>query len=319
MVLSVAQTSVRNRQSVSKAAMAGLFLPLLAVPTLHAAERPPLIPDTAPTTVAQSSISATIEIGLRALSDALEARVPKRLVDVTDRTSECWHRRIFGREIDIDCEYSGYVERVGGIPLRAENGRLTAATPLFGSLSAQGVGRLVSRIHGSAEGEMTVYASARPQLRRDWSVALDMSDGFRWTEPPVLTILGFRVDLARYVEPQIQKQLARLKDDFEAKMRDLDIRSKAASAWRQAFVTIPLLDQPSITLQTIPQSLAFSGLRVRNTMLEGSLEMIVTTQTTIGAAPPFVTPVPLPRHRLAAMSRIRVISPSSFRLVSAMI
>ena len=262
--------------------------------TAYAAEKPPFAPDPGAPAVAQSSVSATIQIGMRALDDALEARVPRRLVSINDRETECWHKRILGREIDVDCVYSGFVERVGGIPLRAEGGRLTAATPLFGSMEAQGVGRLVSRIHGSAQGQMTVFASARPQLRKDWSVSLDMSDGFRRTEPPVLTILGFRVNMTRYVEPQIRKQLARVKGDFEAKMRAIRIRGKAASAWRQAFVTMPILDQPSVTLQTIPQSVAFSGLRIRSNMLEGSIEMAVTTQTTVGAAPPFVTPTPLP-------------------------
>ncbi len=292
--MSFPETRAAGRTLFLQTASASLLLAALLLRPAQADDRPPVLPDAPPTTVAQSSISATIEIGLHAVGDALEARVPRRLVNVNDRTTECWHKRILGREINVDCVYSGYVERVGSIPLRAENGRLTAATPLLGVLSAQGVGPIVSRIHGSAQGQMTVYASARPQLRPDWSVSLDMTDGFRWTEPPVLTILGFRIDLSRYVTPQVESQLARLKGDFEARMRDLDIRAKAASAWRQAFVTMPLVDQPAVTLQTIPQSVAFSGLRIRGDMLEGSLEMKVTTETTIGAAPAFVTPTPLP-------------------------
>jgi len=260
-----------------------------------AADKPPVSPDPVVPSVAQSSISASIEIGMHALDEALESRVPRRLVSINDRTTECWHKRILGRQIDVDCVYSGYVERVGGIPLRAEGGRLTAATPLFGAMQAQGIGGpLVSRIHGSGEGQMTVFASARPQLRRDWSVALDMSEGFRWTEPPVMTVLGFRIDMTRYIEPQIKKQLSRVQADFEEKVRAIGVRDKAASAWRQAFLTVPLLDDPSVTLQTAPQSMAFSGIRVRNNMLEGSIEMNVTTETTVGGAPPFITPTPLP-------------------------
>jgi hypothetical protein len=142
---------------------------------------------------------------------------------------------------------------------------------------------------------MTVFASARLRLQPDWSVSLDMSEGFRWTEPPTLTVLGFRINLERYVEPRIRAQLARVKADFEASVRALDIRSKAERAWQQAFATVPIMDTPAIWLQTTPQAMAFSGIRVRGNMLDGSIAMTGTTETGIGTAPPSQTPTPLPR------------------------
>ena len=279
----------RRRGIASLLLFAAVSSPAFAI------EAPPLSPDQVTPAIAPSSISATIQIGMSALDRAVERRVPRRIASFNDKVTECWHRRILGREVDVDCVYSGYVERVGGVPLRAEGGRLTAATPLFGTVSAQGTGRFTSRLHGTAEGQLTVFASARPRLRPDWSVSLDISEGFRWTEPPTLTILGFRINLERYVEPRIRAQLGRLKGDFEAKLKTLDIRGKAERAWQQAFATVPIMDTPAIWLRTTPQSMAFSGIRVRRDMLEGSIAMTGTAETGIGTAPPPPSPTPLPR------------------------
>lgn len=75
---------------------------------------------------AQAKISAAIEFDVAAVDRAVERYVPKRLAGFNDRKTRCWHRRIFRREVDIACEYSGFVERTGPISLHAERGRLEA-------------------------------------------------------------------------------------------------------------------------------------------------------------------------------------------------
>ncbi len=272
-----------------------LLLLASASTAAFAADKPALNPDQPAPATAPSTMSATVQFSLSALDRALERKVPRHLASIEDRGSQCWHRRILGREVDIDCAYSGSVERVAPVSLRAEHGKLIAAAPLFGAISGQGIGRFARMLHGSAEGQMTVYASARPRLNRDWSVSLDMSESFRWQEPPVLTILGFRVDMARYVTPKIEAQLARVRGDVEASVRELDIKGKAASAWQRAFANVKISDQPEIWLQTTPQSVAFSGLRAEGDVLEGSLEIAGNTTTTIGGEPAANAPTPLPQ------------------------
>jgi hypothetical protein len=299
-------------RTIGQCAAAGLLLSAaLAGPTL-AASKPPLSPDQETPAVTTSSISATIQFGLPALSSDIERKVPRRLATFDDRTTECWHRRIFGRDVAVDCVYSGYIERVGAIPLRAEGGRITAATPLFGTVTAQGAHGLASLVHGTAEGEMTVFASARPRLLADWSVSLDMSEGFRWTEPPTMSVLGFRINLQRYVEPKIREQLGHVKTEFERAANAMNIRAKAETAWRNAFVAMPLVDTPPIWLQTIPQSVAFSGFRARGNVLEGSIQIAGTAETLIGARPssaPTSTPLPPLGRDVTDPGRFSVILP----------
>jgi hypothetical protein len=277
-------------------ALAGATIAFLGVatPPARAADQPPDSPDPPAAMSAQSKLSAAIEIGLAAVDRALERKVPRRLATFDDRMTSCWHRRILGREVNVDCIYSGYVERSGPISLRAERGRLVAAAPVYGFVAGQGARRLAAMLHGTADGQMTVYAVARPRLRADWSVALDMEEGFRWEEPPVLTILGFQINLTRQVEPKIRAQLSRIGSEAQAEINALGLRAKAEAAWQRAFEAVKVVDAPEIWVRTTPQSIAFAGLHASGNVLEGSIELAGTTETFVGAAPAAAAPTPLP-------------------------
>jgi len=260
----------------------------------RAQDAPPKQADPALPMTAQSKISAAVEFSIAAIDRALEQRVPKRLATFDDRATLCWHRRILRREVDIDCAYSGYVERAGAISLRAEHGRLEKAVPIYGSVSGQGLGRFARLLHGTAGGALTVYASALPRLRPDWTVALGMAEGFRWQEPPVLHLLGFNINLSRYVEPKVRAQLDRVGAEASAYLRGIDLRDKAETAWRSAFTAVKIFDQPPIWLQMTPQTAAFAGMHAYGDALEGALQIAGTVTTTIGAEPPANPPTPLP-------------------------
>jgi hypothetical protein len=276
-----------------------------------ALDKPPVSADAASLATTPSKISAGIEFGLAAIDAALERRIPRRLATFEDDGRSCWNRRILGRDVNIDCSYEGTIDRTGAVSLRAEGGRLNAAMPLMGEVSGQGIGRFARLLHGTGEGALMVYASAQPRLRPDWSVSLDMSEGFRWQEPPTLQILGFRINLSKYVEPKIRAQLSRVQGDVARNVAALNIKAKAASAWQQAFANVQILDQPAIWLQTTPQTIAFSGVRAEGRVLEGSLEIAGTTATTIGAAPPANPPTPLPAlgSDVSAPGRFAIIVP----------
>ncbi len=268
---------------------------LLASTTMVlAADKPPPGADQAGPAVTTSKISAIVQFSIPAINDALARRVPRVLASFDDRTTSCWHRQVMGRMVNVDCTYSGEIERTGAVSMRAENGRLVASTPLFGSVEAQGTKGFARLLKGEAEGAMTVYATARPQLRPDWSVTLDMSEGFRWQEPPELQILGFRINMSKYVEPKIKAQLSRIQSDVTANVRALNIKAKAAQAWQKAFANVQILETPAIWEQTVPQGIAFSGVRAEGNVLEGSAELTTTTQTFLGMQPPAPVPTPLP-------------------------
>nr|WP_218626146.1 DUF4403 family protein [Bradyrhizobium sp. dw_78] len=258
-----------------------------------AAEKPPLSPDSTAPLATPSRISATIEFGLPALASAIEQDIPRRLATIDERIS-CVHRRVLAFRVNANCDVSGFVERSGPVSLYGRGNRVYGAVPIHGEIEGQGSNRFTARIHGETEASATIEAEARPQLLRDWSLDLNFSDGFRWSEPPILHVLGRDIPLAKYAEPRMRTQLARIRSRALAAARRLDLHDKAATAWQQAFEPIKLADTPEIWLQLTPQSAAFAGVRANAKILSGSLELSGSATTTIGQAPPAVTPTALP-------------------------
>ena len=258
-----------------------------------ATEKPPLNADAVSSLVTQSRISATIEFGLPALATAIERDIPRRLATIDERIN-CVHRRVLVFRVNANCDISGYIERTGPVSLYGRGDRVIGAVPIYGTVSGQGANRFTARIRGDTEARATVEAEARPQLRRDWSLDLNFSDGFHWSEPPYLHVLGRDIALAQYAEPRIRTQMTRIRSRAEAAARRLDLRGKAASAWRQGFEPIKLADTPEVWLQWTPQSAAFAGVRANARVLSGALELSGSAETLVGQVPPALTPTALP-------------------------
>jgi Domain of unknown function (DUF4403) len=261
--------------------------------TAFADEKPPLAPDTVAPFTTDSRISATIEFSLPALAVDIEQDIPRRLASIDERVS-CVHRRVLFFRVNANCDIYGYVERSGPVSLYGRGGRVYGSVPIHGSLEGQGANRFTARIHGETEASATIEAEARPQLTRDWSLDLNFGDGFHWSEPPVLHVLGREIPLANYAEPRIRAQLANVRERALAAARRLDLHDKAATAWRHAFDPIELSDNPEIWLQVTPQSAAFAGVGVDSKILYGSLELSGSAQTFVGQQPPPVAATALP-------------------------
>jgi hypothetical protein len=284
----------RNQNALRRSGLASLFaLGLIGLCPAHAGDKPPLAPDTVAPFSTSSRLSAGIEFSLPALAADIERDIPRRLASI-DEKIECVHRRILLFKVNADCDVWGYVERSGGVSLYGRGDRVYGSVPIHGVLEGQGANRFTARIHGETEASATIEATARPQLGRDWSLDLHFGDGFRWSEPPVLQVMGREIPLAKYAEPRIRSQLAVVREHALAAARRLDLHDKAATAWRHAFEPIQLSDSPAVWLQMTPQSVSFAGMRANPRTLRGSIELSGTAQTIIGDNPPAVAATALP-------------------------
>ena len=285
----------RRRIALGRSACAGLAaLALVGLgSTAFADEKPPLAPDTVAPFTTDSRISAAIEFGLRTLASDIEQDIPRRLATIDERVS-CVHRRVLFWRVNANCDIYGYVERSGPVSLYGRGDRVYGSVPIYGALEGQGANRFTARIHGETEASATIEAAARPQLTRDWTLDLNFSDGFHWSEPPVLRVLGREIPLSNYAEPRIRTQLAHVRERALAAARRLDLHDKAARAWRDAFEPVELSDNPPVWLQLTPQSAAFAGVRADAGVLRGSLELSGTAETLVGQQPPAVTATALP-------------------------
>jgi hypothetical protein len=289
-------TSQRSLMTLRGSARAGLAaVGLLGLcSTAFAADKPPLAPDTMAPFTTDSRISAMIEFSLPALATDIEQDIPRRLASIDERVS-CVHRRVLFFRVNANCDIYGYVERSGPVSLYGRDGRVYGSVPIYGALEGQGANRFTARIHGETEASATIEAEAHPQLNRDWSLELNFSDGFHWSEPPVLHVLGRDIPLANYAEPRIRTQLAQVRARALAAARRLDLHDKAATAWRHAFEPVELSANPEVWLQLTPQSAAFAGVGANSKILYGSLELSGSAQTFVGQHPAPVTATTLPQ------------------------
>lgn len=257
-----------------------------------AGDKPPVSPDQPSSLTTTSRVSATIQFGLPAIASAIERDIPRRLATIDERIG-CVNRRVLVFRIRANCDVDGFVDR-GAVSLFGRGDHVAGSIPIFGSIEGQGANRFTARIHGDAEGRAVVEVEARPKLRKDWSVDLNFSDSYHWSEPPILHVLGRDIALTKYAEPSIRRQLGRIRSQADAAERRLDLHDKAAKAWERAFQPIQISGDPQVWLQIIPASAAFAGVHADARNLSGSLELTGTVQTLVGQAPSAVTPTPLP-------------------------
>lgn len=286
----------RSRIALQGSARAGLAaLGLLALcSTAFAADKPPLAPDTVAPFTTDSRISATIEFGLPTLAGDIAKDIPQRLASIDERVS-CVHRRVLFFRVNANCDVRGYVERSGPVSLYGRGDRVYGSVPIYGALEGQGANRFTARIHGETEASATIEVEAHPQLSRDWSLTLNFSDGFHWSEPPVLHVMGRDIPLANYAEPRIRAQLANVRARALAAARRLDLHDKAVTAWRHAFEPVELSANPEVWLQLTPQNAAFAGITADTKVLRGSLELSGSAETVVGQHPVAVTATALPQ------------------------
>jgi hypothetical protein len=284
--------SIANKSRMGIARLAALALG--ALPSIaFAADKPALSPDAATPLVTTSRISATVEFGLPALAAAIERDIPKRLATIDERVN-CVHRRVFIFRVNANCDVWGHVDRTSPVSLYGRGDSVFGAVSIYGAAEGQGANRFTARIRGETEARATIEVEARPALRRDGSLQLNISDSFHWSEHPYLHVLGREFDLAPYVEPNIRTQLGRIRSRALAAARALDLHGKAETAWRHAFEPIKLAENPPVWLQLTPQSAAFAGVHANAKVLWGSLELAGSAETVIGQQPPAVTVTVLP-------------------------
>jgi hypothetical protein len=78
--------------------------------------------------------------------------------------------------------------------------------------------------------------------------------------------------------PRYCTQLAHIRERALVVAKRLDLRDKAATAWRHAFGPVELSANPEVSLQLTPAGAAFTGLGADSKFLRGSLELSGSAQ-----------------------------------------
>lgn len=250
-----------------------------------------------------STIVVPVGARLADLEAAINQKAPRTLWQIDQHQDACvpaqrvFKGKLFGARgvkitPDLGCQIVGTVVR-GRISLGGSGGTLVLHMPVSAQISVRDVGGIIKGV--TATGAAAVRADARLSVRRDWNPAATVAISYDWTNPPGVTLLGKRILLVDKADQRLKKVIADLQRSLPTEVAKLDLRSKVASAWRQAFTVISLnRDNPPVWMRITPQRLGFGGYRVQGPNLIATIAAETVTETFVGKQPDPPAPTPLP-------------------------
>ncbi len=263
------------------------------------ADAPPRATSQAPRPTEQSIIAVPITADASMLQRAIENAVPRILWQINQREPQCvapQHVRVFGESVRVTpriaCTIVGQVTR-GNLALRGDGRDIVIDIPIRATISARDVGGV---LHGeTATGSAAVRARIRLDLQQDWRTRGRASIEYRWRDEPGIDFLGQRIKFTRQADRELAPIIRDLERQVGREIANLNLRTQAASAWRQAFTSLKLnRENPEVWLRITPQRVAYGGLRLDGRRLHTNLTLEALTETFVGARPadPPATPLP---------------------------
>ena len=239
----------------------------------------------------ESRIAVAGTIDLQKVQNDLDKLIPDPLVTFHGERDDCITKKIVVK-IRIGCKWNGEVKKKGPVAVSGADQRLDFSLPLHAWASVQ---TRTFNISEKLETDFTVTGQMSPALNSDWSPALNLDMNLRWDRRPTLRLFGvIPVTISGLVEPKIEGQLVRIKEQFEAEVGSQNTRAKAVQIWQKVHEPIKLSGDPEVWLRIGPKAVNFSGIHVRNNVLYAGISLRAEVETVLGERPKAFPLSPLP-------------------------
>jgi hypothetical protein len=146
----------------------------------------------------------------------------------------------------------------------AENGRIRISLPV--KFNVRFVGSVLAAIirvpfSAQTDGELKVYITVKPSVRRDWSVKTEAQVDFEWIKSPRLRVAGIQIGLRsesdRFLREAVRDNLYRIDDAINKEIRLREIMQRE---WDN--LTQPIAAADSVSLHIDPRGVAASPLEI---------------------------------------------------------
>ena len=268
-------------RALSLLALAALMGPLAACG--FKAPEPRVLPP-APAPPPPSTLSVSLTVSADQIGRLLDAKTEHHLADIRDKPVKCG----IGR-----CRLTLLATREGPIETRAEDGQLSLRVP-FGMDADMTLPGFFSRMQASGNAEGIAFANTSARVTPDWRLQTDTQahvevQNSRLRIGPVVTNL---TDILNQNEEILSRPLSKQVDREIS--RGVHLRELIEKAWRRAFVPIRVGKKPLAWLVLAPERIGLSGPNISAQAMTLSLGLEVRARVLTQAAPPAVTPGPLP-------------------------
>ena len=178
------------------------------------------------------------------------------------------------------------VTREEDAKVKAEDGKIKVSLPI--KFNVRFVGSALAAIvrvpfSAKTDGELNVYITLSPSIRRDWSIKTEAKIDFDWIKPPRLRIAGISVGLRgesdRFLRESIRDNLYKIDDAIN---QEIKLRDRMQREWDN--LTVPIMVADSVSLHIDPRSAAASPplITPEEVMLRAYIEAGISLSMGIG-------------------------------------
>lgn len=247
-----------------------------------------------------SRVIVPISVSLDELQKQANEKIPARLVSIAEGRDGCvpaqWINA-FGIKTkitpDIDCHIEGAVDR-GPVSIGGAGRNLVLSSHISAGVTVRGRGDIGQHIRETGDGALDATVGMAVDIAPDWTPQVTVNPGYRWTDAFGITVFGIRITFASKINPKIDEQLQRLKDNLPGIVAQLGLRQKAEEGWKKGFTVVPVSETPPVWVRFTPQEIGFPGYAIEGRFLNAQIAVAGITETFLGPKPPELAPTPLP-------------------------
>ncbi|HEY4650542.1 MAG TPA: DUF4403 family protein [Pontibacter sp.] len=163
------------------------------------------------------------------------------------------------------------VNKNGRISIRAEKDKLYFSVPL--NIYAKGRWKwdpckLCPAIDKTEDTrfDMVINTESKIGLTEDYKLRTTTTGDFEWgNTKPVLELGPLKIGLARFVEPELRKQMATLTKQLDNELqKQVDVKKYVLQAWTMLQEPVKVNDEMNAWLQVVPQDVRVTPLQLQN-------------------------------------------------------
>jgi Domain of unknown function (DUF4403) len=180
----------------------------------------------------------------------------------------------------VKCDVKGWVKRNGRILLSGNGPTLTFAFPVKAKASADGY------IYGTARASAILYLNAKLHLNKDWTISIDITHDFAWSNSPELKLFDlFDINIKKVIEPKLRKRLDKFAKKVPELLGKLDIKGRMEEQWEDIQEPLKIDDDTDTYLLFQPDVASCSQIDIVDHVLRSTISARGQTQILLGKPP----------------------------------
>lgn len=181
----------------------------------------------------------------------------------------------------IKCDVKGWIKRNGPISVSGRGETLKFAFPVKAQVSTKLLG-----IRETANAAGTLYINATPTINKDWSLSVDMTHSFTWSNKPSLKLFNsIHINIKSILEPKLRKQMDKFEQKLPELLNELDIKGKMAVIWKDIQEPLKIDDNTNTYLLFKPETASCSQINIVDQVLQSTISARGKTHIILGRPP----------------------------------